>query len=112
MNKQILNIDNQLAHNSTPELFKERLLLQTEFDNLSIRQTERMMLKTRQTYYEHGQRAGKLLCHQLKQTMAQSAIPEIRVSPDSTSSHPQTINDRFKAYYTELYRLQIEHNGH
>lgn len=47
LNQQILTIDNQLAHNSTPELFKERLLLQTEFDNLSIRQTERMMLKTR-----------------------------------------------------------------
>lgn len=67
LNQQILNIDNQLAHNSTPELFKERLLLQTEFDNLSIRLTERMMLKTRQTYYEHGERAGKLFCHQLKQ---------------------------------------------
>lgn len=43
--------------------------------------------------------------------MAQSAIPEIRVSPDSTSSHPQTINDRFKAYYTELYRSQASANA-
>ena len=111
LNQEILNIDNQLANNSTPELFKGRLLLQTEFDNLSIRQTERMMLKTRQTYYEHGERAGKLLCHQLKQTVAQNAIPEIRVSSDSTSSHPQTINDRFKAYYTELYKSQASANA-
>lgn len=69
-----------------------------------------MMLKTRQICYEHGERAGNLLCHQLKQTMAQNAIPEIPVSPDSTSSHPQTINYNLKHIildYTDHKHLQM-----
>ena len=106
LSQQIADTDVKLARNPTPDLNKERLLLQTEFDNLSIKQTERLLLKTKQTYYEHGEKAGRLLCHQLKQVAANSAIPEIRLTQDATSTHPQIINDKFKAYYTELYTSQ------
>ena len=41
------------------------------------------------------ERSGKLLCHQLKQTAVQKAIPEIWVSSDCTFLHPQTINDHY-----------------
>lgn len=94
-----------------PGLFQERLLLKKGFDSLSIRQTGRMMLKTRQAYYEQGERAGKVRRHRFKQTAIQSAIAEICISPDLTSAHPQVINDHFKAYYTELYKSQASMNN-
>ena len=111
LTQQISDIDDELSHDFTPDLYKERLLLKTEYDNLSIKQTERLLLKTKQSYYEHGEKAGKLLCHQLRQAAARSAIPEIRVSPGSTSTHPQIINDQFKAYYEELYTSQSSMNA-
>lgn len=53
-------------------------------------------------HYEHGDKTGKLLSHQLKQAAAYRAIPEIQVTPGCTSTHPKTINC-FKNYYIDLY---------
>ena len=61
LTQQISDIDDELSHDFTPDLYKERLLLKTEYDNVSIKQTERLLLKTKQSYYEHGEKAGKLL---------------------------------------------------
>ena len=100
---QMAELDKKYAVNPDPELYKERLLLQSEFDNLSIKQTEQLLFKSRQTFYEHGDKSGKLLAHQLKQAMASRAIPEIRVAPGETSTNPKIINDQFRQFYNNLY---------
>lgn len=54
-------ISNQTcALNPTPQLFKQRVHLQTEFDLLSTKEAERLLLHTRSSYYEHGDKAGRL----------------------------------------------------
>ena len=60
-----------------PELFKERLALQTEFNLLSTRDAEKMLLKARGLQHEHGDMAGRLL-HQLNSRTASQQISEIR----------------------------------
>ncbi len=40
--------------------------MQGEFDILTSEHTEELFLKSRQTHYEHGERAGSFLCYQLK----------------------------------------------
>lgn len=76
LTEQILDVGAELAQNTNPELLKRRLLLQTEFNNLSIKQTE-LLYRTKQTYYEHGDKTGKLLAHELRKAAASRAIPEI-----------------------------------
>jgi hypothetical protein len=95
LSQLILDVDNRYASSPTLELYKERLLHQSEFDNLSTKQTEQHQFKSRQTFYEHGEKAGKLLSHQLR--------PEICVAADLTSTNPKEINNQFKQLYSALY---------
>ena len=52
----ILRLDEVLAHSSSPELFKQRIALQTEFDLITTKQTENLLNKTRHKMYEHGEK--------------------------------------------------------
>lgn len=46
----ISDTDNRLTHVTMPKLLKIQLMLQTQFDNLSIKQSERFTFKTKQMY--------------------------------------------------------------
>lgn len=107
LSQQIKLVDNKYATSPSPSLYKDRLLLQSEFNSLSIKQTERLLLKTKQTYYEHCDKAGRLLSHQLKQSSADRTITEIRTEQGTISSHPTIINDQFKEFYSNLYASQV-----
>lgn len=68
---KIADIDKQYALLPTPDLFKEKLLLQTEFNTLITWKAKKNIFKSRQVYYEHGDKAGRLLALQLKQQSAE-----------------------------------------
>ena len=103
LSQLILDVDNRYASLLTPELYKERLLHQLEFDNISTKQTTQLLFKLRQKFYEHGEKVGKLLPHQLRQSAASSGIPEICVAADVTSTNPNEINHQFKQFDSALY---------
>ena len=52
----ILDIDLRYASSPNPDLYKERLRLQSEFENLSTKQVEQQLLKARKSMYEHGEK--------------------------------------------------------
>ncbi|KAF3854366.1 hypothetical protein F7725_022421 [Dissostichus mawsoni] len=54
-----------------------------------------LLLKARSNYYEQGDKAGRLLAHQLRQNVASY---QIQTSSDITID-PQRINDEFRDYY-------------
>ena len=110
LSKQIKDLDCRAASDPDSNLHKERLLLQSEYDCLSIRDTEQLLYKSKQTHYEHSDKAGRLLAHQLRQKTAKTAIPEIRIAPDKTTTHPQTINDQFRHYYADIYTSEANAN--
>ncbi|KAF3856781.1 hypothetical protein F7725_017504 [Dissostichus mawsoni] len=61
-----------------------------------------LLLKARSNYYEQGDKAGRLLAHQLRQNVASYQIPRIQTSSDIMID-PQRINDEFRDYYASLY---------
>lgn len=69
-----------------------------EFDNLSTVHVENMVFTSRYTHYEYGDKASKLLSHQLRQTSSTHKIDQIRTSTGLTTN-PQLINDQFKGFY-------------
>ena len=71
---RISYLDRQYATSPSAKLYKERLLLQTEFDNLSTVKAEKMLLKSRHVYYEFGDKPTRLLAHQLRQSSASQLI--------------------------------------
>ena len=92
-------------HSTSPssELYKERIVLQTEFDSISNSKAADLHLKSRHEFYEHGERAGKLLCHQLKQSATAGFISAIKDGQGNVVINQRDINARFESFYRDLY---------
>lgn len=104
--QSILDIDKKYSISATSELQKEHALLQMEFNNLCTNQAVRNLLKTKQKFYEHGEKAGRLLTHQLRQTNSNSQITEINGASVTT----KLINSQFRKYYSDLYASTTDAN--
>ena len=102
----IRDIDHQYSTAPTPELYKDRIALKTQYDLLSTQNTERHLLWSRGHYYEHGDKAGRLLAYQLKCRSASRMIPQIHNGSQLTID-PIEINNTFKAFYTNLYTSEF-----
>lgn len=83
----------------TEDLWRERTLLQAEYDLLINERAIDIYVKSRQQYSEHGKRACKLLSHQLKQTVAASYISAVRDKEGNIITDKMGINNQFKKFY-------------
>ena len=63
---QISHLDQNYASPS-PDAYKQRLVLQAEFNNLSSMHAEYLLFKCRYAQYKQGDMSRKLLAHQLRQ---------------------------------------------
>lgn len=103
----ILKTDQQYSKTPTPELYKEKLNLKAQYELLSTEKTEQSLLRSRAFFYEHGEKAGHLLAHQLKVRSASRLIPSIRKTTQVLTVDPQKINNTFKEYYSKLYTSEF-----
>lgn len=101
--ESISHLDNKLSVSPSPELVKERQNLQMDYNLLTTHETEKLLLRSRGFLYEHGEKAGRLLAHQLKSRTASQQIKQIRTSSGELTIVPSVINDTFKNYYSNLY---------
>ena len=102
----ILDIDRQQASTINPDLTTKRLQLQTEFDLLSTGKAEYLLRRTRATYYEHGDKAVRLLASQPRHQCASRFIPQISDSSHTLTTDPSKINSEFASFYSTLYKSQ------
>lgn len=103
----ILDLDRAYSSNPTPELYKKRLNLQAEFYLLSTKKAEQLLLHMRGSLYEYGDKASRLLAHQLKQRAASRMIPQIRDSSGNLLSNPSDVNLVFRSFYSSLYQSEL-----
>ena len=88
----IIDIDHQSSASPTPELYKTKLNLKAKYELLSSDKTERMLLKSRGLVYEHGEKAGRMLAHQLKCKSSDQQIPQIKRENGEITTDPLKIN--------------------
>lgn len=96
-------IDCRYATAPTPELYKEKLRLETEYNLLTTREAEQLLLKSRGIKYEHGDKAGRLLAHQLKGRVASQLISQVHDPTGTLTNDPVQIGDAFMKFYAKLY---------
>ena len=106
LTKLISTIDRQCAIDPLPQLIQERTSLQSEYNILSTTKAERMLLQSSGQTYEYGDKASRLLSHQLKRQAASRLIHQIKDDSNQIISDPQKINEVFKTYYSMLYTSQ------
>lgn len=101
-------IDSQYSASPCPELYKEKVELQAKYELLASEKTERMLLKSRGIMYEHGEKSGRLLTHQLKSRASEQHISCIMKDNRELIVDPVEINDTFQAFYSNLYSKTIQ----
>ena len=69
--------ESKTGHYEQPNLLKERVMLQMELNWLLPTETECLLLYSQGSVYEHGNKAGRLLVHQLKAKQAANQITQI-----------------------------------
>lgn len=77
--------------------------LQTQFDLSSTQKEEQTILRSKETLYEYGDKASRLLVLQLKSQSASRYIPQIYDQSNQLTTCPREINAAFKSYYSKLY---------
>lgn len=100
---EILELDRLHSYLPSADIMKKRMSLQVEFDLLSTRQAEYLISKSRHGCYEHGEKAGRILAHQLRQRTANQTIPVIKDEQGLKITDSLKINSRFQTFYQSLY---------
>lgn len=101
-------VDQQLAAGTSDDLLKKRrVALQTELDLVTTNEAERLLLHSRSKYYEHGNKAGRLLAHQLRRQAASRLIPRIKDGSGVLQEDPVAINSVFSSFYEALYKSEF-----
>ncbi|KAA0701525.1 LINE-1 reverse transcriptase -like protein [Triplophysa tibetana] len=103
---RISQLDDIYASSPSPNIYKDRLSLQAEFDVLSTKEVEELLFKAKYCYYESGDKATKLLAHQLRQASSSQQISQMN-TPSGVTTDPNTINDQFKRFYCSLYTSEV-----
>lgn len=103
LTEDILHVDMSLAQTPSPDLYKQRLMLQTEFNLLSTKHITNLLNKTYHKIYEHGEKIGTTLAHQLRQRSAAQNITEINDESGTKHINHFQINQTFFKFYSRLY---------
>ena len=59
----IAQLDDIYAVSPTPDIYKKHLTMQAECDTLLTDQVTELLVKSRSTYYEQGDKACKFIAH-------------------------------------------------
>lgn len=73
----LASIDERYSSFPYPALYKERLRLQTEYDSVTTDKATYLLTRAQHNTYESGDKAGKLLAQQARQTASSRLIPKV-----------------------------------
>ena len=63
LSKRISQIDAIYAVSPSPQLYKERLTIQAEYNIITTNRTTELLIQTKSRFFEQGDKASKLLAH-------------------------------------------------
>lgn len=105
--RQILDLDKKMAADPNPDLLAKRVSLQSEFNLLSTNETVTLIKQTKHRFFEHGEKQGRLLAHQVKVMEERNQILEIYTESGELTSNQTEINNEFKKFYANLYTSEV-----
>ena len=110
ISQALASIDERYSSFPSQALYKERLRLQTEYDSLTTDKATYLLTRARYNIYDSGDKAGKLLAQQARQTASSRLIPKVYNKNDEIVTDHLEINSTFKQYYSDLYTSECDKN--
>lgn len=81
------------------------LFLRAQYEEMSASRVASSMMKLKQSYYDQGEKPGKLLAWRIKQLQTESAINSIQEEGGDITMDPVKINNAFN-FFLALYTAQ------
>ena len=94
------------ASKAYDKLYQDICKLKFQLQEIYNKKVEYALFRLGTTFYEGGEKTGKLLARQLKKQDSYNVIPAIQKG-NSTVSSTKEINDVLQQYYKELYTSDI-----
>lgn len=104
-----LELESQI--NNTKELQQELAILKAKYHEISTNKALAGLTRLKQTYWDQGEKAGKLLAWHIKMLQNERAIDEITNTNRENTTDPQKINKLFESYYRLLYTSESQANS-
>lgn len=107
LESEIRNLEKEHSQTHSDMTFRLLDIKRTEYNLLTTRGIENAMARTKQQYYEHGDKNGKLLAWQIRKEENSRCIPLLKTRDNAAIIRdPKRINDTFKEFYVDLYSSQ------
>ena len=106
LDKEIHELEKKHAETNQAEILHILRKKRLEHSNLTTRQAETDMARTKYHYYENGDKTGKLLSWQIRKEEAAKTIDSIKTNEGEVLSKPEEINQRFETFYHNLYKSE------
>lgn len=105
--REIAKIDENYSIPPSPDMHKQKVYLQTELNLFYVTETTKRLTHMRHKYYEYGEKAGKILAHQIREQAATRLMMETRTESGQVTIYPVEINNTFKKFYMKRYTSEF-----
>lgn len=106
LDQEIKTLSKQHSQQPDPETWRKLNKSKYEMNNIFQKKAEFALFRTKQKYYEQGERAGKILANRVKQLQNQNIISSIHTKDDRVTTDKKVINHVFRSFYQDLYTSQ------
>ncbi len=108
---EIKSLENEITNKKTLELEHKLTILRAHYNELSANKALTNLNKLQQSFYDQGEKAGKLLAWRIRTLQNEKSIHEVEKLSGIRTTDPKEINETFKTFYEKLYKSDISANN-
>lgn len=103
----ITEMENEYYQTRSTESHQKLLLLRAQYNELSASRAVASLLRLKQSFYDQGEKPGKVLAWRLKQLQSEKVIISLLSDQGEPIVDPTEINETFKTFYEGLYSSEM-----
>ena len=94
--------------NPCPKIHQDLIFLSAPYNEMSASKAAANLLKLKQSIFDQGKKAGKILAWRLKQLQVKRSVTNLKNEKGEFIMELVTINDKFRDFYEKLYSPEVD----
>ena len=111
LENQIKKAEDEFYRDNDPGKLQNLSVMRAKYDKLTSDKVAKSLMWTKQTYYDQGEKAGKLLAWRVKKTQTERTINNIKSTSGNLTTDPLEINKNFRDFYESTYKSEYTENS-